>query len=88
MDFGIAKHWASDTDGVTGTGQIIGTPEYMSPEQIRGETLDARSDLYALGILVYELFTGGDLVALAGAEPGHDFRYVFLPFVRWRNPWP
>jgi serine/threonine protein kinase len=58
MDFGIAKHWAADTDGVTGTGQIIGTPEYMSPEQIRGETLDARSDLYALGILVHELFTG------------------------------
>ncbi len=58
MDFGIAKN-VEDPQATTATvaGQIVGTPEYMSPEQVRGETLDARSDLYALGIVVYELFT-------------------------------
>jgi serine/threonine protein kinase len=59
MDFGIAKLWDSaGAAGVTSAGQLVGTPSYMSPEQIRGETLDGRSDLYALGIVVFELATG------------------------------
>jgi serine/threonine-protein kinase len=59
MDFGIAKKLGSDvTLGGTGLGNIIGTPEYMSPEQARGEKLDLRSDIYALGIVIYEIFTG------------------------------
>jgi hypothetical protein len=59
MDFGIAKDSSSDlTAGATGTGQLIGTPEYMSPEQIRGEKLDFRSDVYSLGVVIFELFTG------------------------------
>ncbi len=59
MDFGIAKQWQEgEGGGLTLTGQIIGTPEYMSPEQVRGEKLDFRSDVYALGIVVFELFTG------------------------------
>lgn len=59
MDFGIAKRFdAESTTGVTGIGQIVGTPEYMSPEQARAERIDARSDIYALGIVVFELFTG------------------------------
>jgi serine/threonine-protein kinase len=59
MDFGIAKDSSSDfTAGATGTGQLIGTPEYMSPEQIRGEKLDFRSDVYSLGIVIFEVFTG------------------------------
>jgi serine/threonine protein kinase len=59
MDFGIAKQWQSEAAaGATDTGQLIGTPEYMSPEQIRGEKVDHRSDIYALGIVVFETFTG------------------------------
>jgi TonB family protein len=59
MDFGIAKQWQSESAaGATDTGQLIGTPEYMSPEQIRGEKVDHRSDIYALGIVTFETFTG------------------------------
>jgi serine/threonine-protein kinase len=59
MDFGIAKDTHhSVTLGATAVGQIIGTPEYMSPEQARGEKIDARSDLYALGIIIFEVFSG------------------------------
>jgi serine/threonine protein kinase len=57
MDFGIAKEWGATTSA-TATGLVMGTPEYMSPEQARGEKIDFRSDVYALGIIVYELFTG------------------------------
>lgn len=59
IDFGIAKRWMADgkTED-TVAGEIIGTPEYMSPEQARGERVDFRSDIYALGIVLFELFTG------------------------------
>ncbi|GJL49608.1 MAG: hypothetical protein NPIRA01_08350 [Nitrospirales bacterium] len=55
-DFGIAA--ALDESSVTVTGTVIGTPEYMSPEQARGELVDARSDLYSLGMVTYEMITG------------------------------
>jgi serine/threonine protein kinase len=60
MDFGIAKieGQGSGGQGLTTTGQIMGTPEYMSPEQCQGEKMDHRSDIYALGVVVYEIFTG------------------------------
>ncbi len=59
MDFGIAKQVDIEaTKGATATGFLVGTPEYMSPEQARGEKVDLRSDLYALGIVIYELLTG------------------------------
>jgi serine/threonine-protein kinase len=60
MDFGIAKDaLKSSAARLTCTGTVMGTPEYMSPEQAMGKPADARSDLYALGIVVYELFTAG-----------------------------
>ncbi len=57
MDFGIAKE-ADRNAGFTATGEVMGTPEYMSPEQCRGERLDFRSDVYSMGIVTYEMFTG------------------------------
>jgi tRNA A-37 threonylcarbamoyl transferase component Bud32 len=55
MDFGLAKLPGSD---MTRTGMVMGTPHYMSPEQVRGERADSRSDVFALGCILYELLTG------------------------------
>lgn len=57
MDFGIAKEVHSETRG-TATGVVVGTPEYMSPEQARGERVGYPSDVYALGIVLFEILTG------------------------------
>lgn len=57
-DFGIAKMVEGSTERLTVTGGIIGTPAYMSPEQGLGQTLDGRSDIYALGVVLYEMITG------------------------------
>ncbi len=59
IDFGLAK-LASTTEnaGLTRTGQIVGTPEYMAPEQIEGKKIDARADVYALGCVLYEMLVG------------------------------
>lgn len=56
MDFGIAR--SVKGKGITGSGIMIGTPEYMSPEQAEGKELDHRSDIYSLGIILYEMVTG------------------------------
>jgi len=58
MDFGIAKQAETDTSNFTTPGQVLGTPEYMSPEHARGGKVDFRSDIYALGCVVFEIFTG------------------------------
>ncbi|MEO8803546.1 MAG: protein kinase [Rudaea sp.] len=55
-DFGVAR--SLGTTGMTHTGMIIGTPEYLSPEQARGENVDARSDLYSVGLIVFEMLAG------------------------------
>jgi hypothetical protein len=57
MDFGLAKFLADDA-AVSVSGRLVGTFRYMAPEQILGETLDARADLYSLGVILYELLTG------------------------------
>jgi serine/threonine-protein kinase len=57
MDFGIARA-LSDGQGVTQTAAVVGTAQYLSPEQARGELVDARSDVYAAGCVLYELITG------------------------------
>ncbi len=56
MDFGVAR--STEVSGSTFVGELVGTPQYMSPEQARGGAVDTRSDLFAIGIISYELFTG------------------------------
>jgi len=56
MDFGIAR--SIEGKGITGAGVMIGTPEYMSPEQVEGKDVDQRSDIYSLGVILYEMVTG------------------------------
>ena len=56
MDFGVAR--SIKAKGITGAGVMIGTPDYMSPEQVEGKEVDQRSDIYALGVILYEMVTG------------------------------
>ncbi len=77
LDFGIAKLSAEDTAGqpaLTQIGSVFGTPEYMAPEQAKGEPVDARADLYTVGLLLYEMLSGRtpfeheDMIAVLTAQ--------------------
>jgi len=56
MDFGIAR--SLKAEGITGDGMMLGTPEYMSPEQVKGEEADQRSDIYSMGVILFEMVAG------------------------------
>jgi serine/threonine-protein kinase len=60
MDFGIARvsEMKGAEAGLTSTGMVMGTPDYMPPEQAQGNNADFRSDIYSLGVVLYEIFTG------------------------------
>jgi serine/threonine-protein kinase len=58
VDFGLASAVSKSDSRLTKSGILVGTPTYMAPEQVRGRDIDIRTDIYSLGIVMYELFTG------------------------------
>ncbi len=78
-DFGVAR--SAGATGITGSGVVIGTPEYLSPEQARAERVDGRSDLYALGLMLYEMLCGK--VPFSGGTPAEMLAQRIV-----RNPPP
>lgn len=58
LDFGLAKSFAADDSGITGTDALLGTPQYMPPEQILGKPIDQRADIYAFGCMLYQMSAG------------------------------
>lgn len=81
-DFGLARKGGGS--GMTQVGQVMGTPFYMSPEQIRGGAVDGRSDLYALGIMFYELLTGS--VPFKEGDIAYLHMHEEPPKISLRNP--
>lgn len=79
VDFGIARTMDRGTQQVTRTGFAVGTPEYMSPEQLSGDTLDARSDLYALALVAYTALTGQEAFANSASKESLIARLTSRP---------
>jgi hypothetical protein len=92
VDFGIAKAADSEGQNVTKTGLIVGTPEYMSPEQIAGDKLDGRSDLYSLALVAFNMLTGSLPFPAASAQESLIMRLTEAPRslaeVRPELSWP
>jgi len=93
VDFGIAKATGERSQGVTRTGIVVGTPEYMSPEQLAGEEVDGRSDQYSLALVAFNLLTGdlpfpsastGTLVVMRLTQEPRSLAEV-CPDVDWPN---
>lgn len=87
-DFGIARSLRSS--GLTRSGSVIGTPDYLSPEQARGQPVDARSDLYALGLVLYEMLSGR--LPFSGETAAEQLSQRIggyaVPLQRWRDDLP
>ena len=93
VDFGIAKSAGESGHGMTRTGIVVGTPEYMSPEQLAGEPIDGRTDLYSLALVAFNALTGdlpfpeastGTLVVLRLTQPPRTLAEV-RPEIAWPN---
>jgi serine/threonine protein kinase len=91
VDFGIAKATGEGSQGMTRTGVVVGTPEYMSPEQLAGEEVDGRSDLYSLALVAFNTLTGdlpfpaastGTLIAMRLTEQPRSLAEV-RPDIAW-----
>ncbi len=79
VDFGIAKASTSEAQNVTKTGMVVGTPEYMSPEQLAGDKLDGRSDIYALGLVAFNCLTGALPFSATSAQEAMIMRLTDVP---------
>lgn len=79
LDFGVAKEMSRDT-GLTETGSMVGTPLYMSPEQLLSRTVDVRSDLYSLAVVIFQALTGQRIVE------GREFASILLEVVQREAP--
>mgnify|MGYP002780146278 FL=1 len=92
VDFGIAREMTREEQRVTRTGLVIGTPEYMSPEQLSGEPIDARSDLYALALVAFQSLTGQQAFPNTSSKQNLILRLTSKPRtlaeVREDVPWP
>ncbi len=79
VDFGVARVMDSADQKVTGTGLVIGTPEYMSPEQFTGKGIDGRSDLYSLALILFRMLTGTPAFDAENAREALDARFSQQP---------
>jgi len=82
VDFGIAKAAKRDTQMLTTPGLVVGTPRYMSPEQLTGGAIDARSDIYALGMIAFQMLSGSMPFASASREEESTIEWALQRLTR------